>query len=372
MPYTKLSQLPQTVRDSLPGAAQQIFLSAYNSAYEKYKEDGRAIKIAWATVKKAGFRPPKGEEIKWQKIERVSKCVNYKKDGKPLSGGLINDLITYQPKILFVGSSGNSVDVVRGEPLSGECRKLLKSHYLLPLGIKFDDIAIVNIVPYYLVNDIFKAREPSDAELSDHIEDAVNLVLEINPDHIIALGKTAYCGLNDYFRLKFVDMWLPHPTILKKYKSTEEIERKIRSFRKKSLTKGIEYDKIPPQADELVPRKIYKADEDKQLAACVVLEPNTVDAHNDTISKEEIEIAAHKYLENHRVIGNQHKSKANASPVESYIAPVDININNQTIRQGSWVVVIKVHDDDMWAKIKQGEYTGVSIGGQGRRQAKNL
>ncbi len=55
MPYSSISELPSSVKDNLPKHAQEIFLSAFNSAYEKYKDEERAFKIAWGAVKNAGY-----------------------------------------------------------------------------------------------------------------------------------------------------------------------------------------------------------------------------------------------------------------------------------------------------------------------------
>ena len=61
MPYKNLSDLPPQVRDNLPPHAQEIYQSAFNSAWEQYDEpeerrgdDSReetAHKVAWAAVK---------------------------------------------------------------------------------------------------------------------------------------------------------------------------------------------------------------------------------------------------------------------------------------------------------------------------------
>jgi cation transport regulator len=62
MPYRTTDDLPPRVRDHLPAHAQEIFLEAYNSAYEKYADPHRrragasleetANRIAWAAVKR--------------------------------------------------------------------------------------------------------------------------------------------------------------------------------------------------------------------------------------------------------------------------------------------------------------------------------
>ncbi len=63
MPYANNSELPVSVTKNLPGHAQDIYRSAFNSAWDEYKnpkarrssEETReqvAHKVAWAAVKK--------------------------------------------------------------------------------------------------------------------------------------------------------------------------------------------------------------------------------------------------------------------------------------------------------------------------------
>lgn len=62
MPYDSVSDLPDQVRKNLPKKAQEIFLAAFNNAWEEYEnpEDRRgeasreevANKVAWSAVKK--------------------------------------------------------------------------------------------------------------------------------------------------------------------------------------------------------------------------------------------------------------------------------------------------------------------------------
>ncbi len=57
MPYAATSDLPPAVR-RLPPHAQEIFLSAFNSAWDSYagrgphEQEETAFRIAWAAVKK--------------------------------------------------------------------------------------------------------------------------------------------------------------------------------------------------------------------------------------------------------------------------------------------------------------------------------
>jgi cation transport regulator len=62
MPYQKINDLPAQVKDNLPKHAQEIYMEAYNSAWDQYADpdkrrddDSReetAHKVAWAAVKK--------------------------------------------------------------------------------------------------------------------------------------------------------------------------------------------------------------------------------------------------------------------------------------------------------------------------------
>jgi cation transport regulator len=61
MPYETIKDLPDSVRENLPKHAQEIYLAAFNSAWEEYKDpkerrgkasrEETAHKVAWAAVK---------------------------------------------------------------------------------------------------------------------------------------------------------------------------------------------------------------------------------------------------------------------------------------------------------------------------------
>ena len=53
MPYNTIRELPENVRDHLPKHAQEIYIAAFNSAWEEYNHDEeRSYKVAWSAVKK--------------------------------------------------------------------------------------------------------------------------------------------------------------------------------------------------------------------------------------------------------------------------------------------------------------------------------
>jgi cation transport regulator len=61
MPYEKISELPERVKDNLPKEAQNIFKEAYNNAWDQYSDPEKrrgnvsqeevANRVAWSAVK---------------------------------------------------------------------------------------------------------------------------------------------------------------------------------------------------------------------------------------------------------------------------------------------------------------------------------
>ncbi|MGI6208342.1 MAG: ChaB family protein [Anaerolineae bacterium] len=72
MPYSDINELPSSVRENLPKHAQEIYMKAYNSAWEQYSEpeerrgnasrEETAHRVAWAAVKEVY---EKDDEGKW-------------------------------------------------------------------------------------------------------------------------------------------------------------------------------------------------------------------------------------------------------------------------------------------------------------------
>jgi cation transport regulator len=50
VPYDKLTDLPDRVRNNLPKHAQEIYKEEFNSAEERYGEESRAHRVAWSAV----------------------------------------------------------------------------------------------------------------------------------------------------------------------------------------------------------------------------------------------------------------------------------------------------------------------------------
>ena len=115
--------------------------------------------------------------------------------------------------------------------------------------------------------------------------------------------------------------------------------------------------------------EFYKVDVEKKLVGGVVYEPDVVDAQGDSSSEDEIEKACHNYMIKSQTLGLMHERKLEKSDsivVENFIAKASYIDGNQLIRKGSWVLVSKVLNEQLWKDIKNGKYTGYSMAGRAK------
>jgi len=103
----------------------------------------------------------------------------------------------------------------------------------------------------------------------------------------------------------------------------------------------------------------------------IVLEPETVDAQNDIYSAAEVREAAHTFMEKYRNVGLMHQGLVNEKVkiLESYLAPAAFTLDGTQVRKGTWLLAERILDDELWAQIKSGELTGLSIGGSAVRSS---
>ena len=135
--------------------------------------------------------------------------------------------------------------------------------------------------------------------------------------------------------------------------------------------------------------RIAKADTEKQIVYGVVLDPYgesgpSPDAHNDWMPPAEIEKTAHDFLQNSRTINLQHKGKANAQVVESWVEPygnvreyrkamrgeahkvVRREFGTDVLHSGAWVLGVKLGDKE-WRLFLDKKINAFSPGGMGVR-----
>lgn len=134
---------------------------------------------------------------------------------------------------------------------------------------------------------------------------------------------------------------------------------------------------------------LIKIDEDEHVVKMIVLEPEVVDNYGHLVSGEEIRNAMFMWMEHYRNCEVMHRDRAgNLFPLEErilhpddevwkqgwneefailecYQAPMDYFEEDQVVRKGSWILTLRIKNDEIWQKIKNKELTGASIGGHG-------
>ena len=108
--------------------------------------------------------------------------------------------------------------------------------------------------------------------------------------------------------------------------------------------------------------KVLKQIDEEHTILGEVLIPNYVDYQGDIVSEEEIRKAAHAFMLDCQQIGIQHIEENPALQlVESYVAPVDMEIDGTLVTKGTWLIKTKVFDEAVWQQVKDGTFTGYSI-----------
>lgn len=138
-------------------------------------------------------------------------------------------------------------------------------------------------------------------------------------------------------------------------------------------------DEVPVDEDKVyvdIGFNLYKAKESEQLVsgwANVSVNADgsiPLDWQDDVIAPEVLEKAAIGFMLDYRDSGVMHEGGSVGTVVESIVFTKEkqeaIGIPEGTVPQG-WFITVKVHDKDVFAKVKDGTYRMFSIQGTCRR-----
>lgn len=119
-------------------------------------------------------------------------------------------------------------------------------------------------------------------------------------------------------------------------------------------------------------QQVTKAvDEEQRKALFIVLEPcgeDNPDLHGDVYTAEEVEKAADNFNTYCGQANVQHLIQTeHAQILESYITPVEFTLDTgKVIQKGTWLQTWKFPETEegevLWKGVKQGDFTGLSIG----------
>lgn len=117
--------------------------------------------------------------------------------------------------------------------------------------------------------------------------------------------------------------------------------------------------------------EIQKSNEEKRLAFGWASVANIVDLQNDIIDAEELEQAAYNFVRFYREGGEMHERGGCAELVESIVFTPEklkaLGLPENSLKT-SWWIGFYVTDDEVWQKVKSGDYSMFSIEGKAIRE----
>ena len=114
--------------------------------------------------------------------------------------------------------------------------------------------------------------------------------------------------------------------------------------------------------------KFMKIQKKEQIVGGIIYEPGVVDTQGDFTDAKEITKAMFKFMERYAEGTNRikvmHKGNAHKFPIlENFQPRVDMQIGNETVKAGSWWMMVKITSAEVWKDIESGALTGFSMGG---------
>lgn len=151
------------------------------------------------------------------------------------------------------------------------------------------------------------------------------------------------------------------------------VQQLLKRQRERYKVRWLKKDEMPPEKGNgfMLHCDLCKVEdaEDSTFVWGPVLVPEKVDKQGDVISKEEIEDAAHDFLEDGGRPGLLHKvmlGNRDVAVVESGLLRRPYTVAKGDILPiGTWMIGMRVYNERIRKLVISGELTGYSIGGQG-------
>jgi len=112
-----------------------------------------------------------------------------------------------------------------------------------------------------------------------------------------------------------------------------------------------------------------KVDEEQKIVGGVIYEPDVKDTQGDQATSKEIEKAMYKFMEDYsddtKRINVMHAGKRYHFPViETFIPEQDIKKGGYNLKAGTWWMMVKITNPEIWKMIKSGELNAFSMEGK--------
>lgn len=89
---------------------------------------------------------------------------------------------------------------------------------------------------------------------------------------------------------------------------------------------------------------ISKSDEEGRIVRAVILSPD------DETSEDDVRAACYSYMESK----NRGQINGEIKILENMLTPADMKINGQELKKSTWIMTLKILDDEMWQAFQTG------------------
>lgn len=127
---------------------------------------------------------------------------------------------------------------------------------------------------------------------------------------------------------------------------------------------------IKPQPEQQVITKMNRVDEEKRrvfgfFSVVAENDKEVIDYHGDVIASDDLEEAAYKYVMYSGMGDERHDERAKAMLIESMFFSKEKQMAlGIDLGKVCWWGGFYILDDDLWQKVKSGQYPMFSIGGR--------
>ena len=378
MPYSiSDDDLPEAVK-RLPESKKKTWIAAFNAAFEQYNGDeSKAFATAWAAIKKAF------DEEDLEKVDSIMVyCMQCKKKTPMLDAK--KTTVDGRPAMTGKCEKGHTMTMF----MSGDgMEKAGRRHSKMDMDT-FDEIMGAMNKVVSMMRELRGGEDNEDGgeEQEEGEEDAEKRSVDpnvgggVNRDEL----RDSDFVFSDTRTFPIVTVGDIQDAVSSwgRYRgehSFEEFKRRLTALcQRKGFADALpdKWENEDGGVKKTWVSEIIKADSDRQICYGVVLKPAPfVDAQGDILTEEEIEKAAHKYMEDYRRYDLQHEEnvgKQKAIPVESHIVHQDevweVGKVRKIVPKGSWVLATHVKDTEIWKGIKKGKVNAYSIVGTGFRR----
>lgn len=387
MPYSNPSDLPETIRRSLPTRAQRVFMAAYNAAMG---DDEERMRRAWGAVKRGWKKDTQGRWVRKSQpavsdvhvpSTRRKKVKKNLRTGSHVqwqsSGGLAHGIIRSVHRDGTVPNIPVKITASEDEPAAriqlmnddGSMRDEYVGHKLSTLeirkaeGFKAPESARNN------AKKVLRWREEHG--------DAVKGMTRVGWTRASQLASNETLSLETVKRMAQFNRHRKNAEVAPEYKNEPWRDAGYVAWLGWGGTSGIEWAKRIAEremnkSETII--EITKADDELQVvygwASVIGDEGNWVqDSQGDIIKLDTLRKGAHDFMMNARHAGEMHKRvRGVGTVVESLIVTPEIR-KTLGMEDGptGWFIGMKITDDEVWKKVKAGEYQAFSIGGRGTR-----